>query len=216
MRTAGPAFGAPGRRIAIAGTVAGVLAVAGVGVVAARTATPGESPGRPIAVDEATIHLNDGSPAAPRTGTNPVSRPNSPSGGPSGVNAVGTNPGSAGGSDGVDGTGAGPTSGGNATHVLAAPTITALSPATGPVTGGTTMTIHGTHFMRNAKVFFNNLRAQQVTRVSSTELRIVTPTAQSVAVSTAFAQLHGLHVAVHVVTKGGTSTTGVSSRYTYI
>ncbi|HVT65965.1 MAG TPA: acyltransferase family protein [Mycobacteriales bacterium] len=210
----GTAFTAPARRLAIAGSMAGVLAIVGVGIVAARTASPGEAPTKPVIAAEEPGDGNLGAPAEVSRGLNRKGAQNvaDPVSGRGGATGVGTNTG---------GTVAGGTLGGGTTvagahPLLAAPTITALAPPTGPIAGGATMTIHGTHFLRHAKVFFNNLQAQQVTRVSSTELRIVTPSAHMVSVRTAFAQLHGLQVAVRVVTKAGTSTAGIASRYTYL
>jgi hypothetical protein len=86
----------------------------------------------------------------------------------------------------------------------------------GAIIGGATLTIHGTHFTRDAKVFFNSLQIRQVTRINSTTLRLVTPGAQRVVLNTALAQLHGLQVVVSVKTAGGTSKAGVAGLYTYL
>jgi hypothetical protein len=96
------------------------------------------------------------------------------------------------------------------------PTVSGLLPATGPILGGSVLTIRGTGFTPGAKVFFDSLQVERVTRVNSTELSIVTPPAQQVAVRTALAGLHGLSVAVTVRTAGGTSTSGLAGRYTYL
>jgi peptidoglycan/LPS O-acetylase OafA/YrhL len=205
---------APARRLAIAGGLAGVILIAGVGVVAARTASGGETLTETGAFAPTTpLHVNNGTAVAGHgrhhgKGTTAAS-------GAVGGSGTGTTVANSGGTAGGPPLGGEPKPGGGP-QVLAAPTITALAPPTGPIAGGATLTIRGTHFMRGAKVFFNNLRAEQVIRVSSTELRIVTPSAHLVSVSTALARLHGLQVAVRVVTKGGTSTAGVATRYTYL
>jgi hypothetical protein len=53
--------------------------------------------------------------------------------------------------------------------------ITAVSPAEGPVTGGTIVTITGTSFRSSASVSFDGVAAAAVTFVSSTELQATTP-----------------------------------------
>ena len=55
-------------------------------------------------------------------------------------------------------------------------TITSVSPAQGPVTGGTTVTITGISFRSSASVTFGGVAAAAVTYVSSTELQATTPT----------------------------------------
>jgi hypothetical protein len=96
------------------------------------------------------------------------------------------------------------------------PVISGLLPPTGPVLGGAMLTIRGTGFTPDAEVFFDSLQVERVTRVSSTELSVVTPPAQQVAVRSALDGLHGLSVAVTVRTAGGTSTSGLAGRYTYL
>jgi hypothetical protein len=61
-----------------------------------------------------------------------------------------------------------------------APTVTApLSPASGPITGGTVVTITGTNFQSGATVTFGATAAGSVTVVSSTQIRAVTAPASA-------------------------------------
>jgi peptidoglycan/LPS O-acetylase OafA/YrhL len=209
---------APIRRVAVAGGLAGVLAVAGVGVVAARTASPGQLPAAPIAFDEAGISI--------KGGPNHVDRPaagkdRQPDAGAPAQQAGTSVPSGSGAGSTASNNGCGrqdtcsPPSG-REPRVLAAPTIIQILPPTGAIAGGTTMTIRGAHFIKGVKVFFNNLRLDQVTRVSNRELRIVTPAAQLVLAKAALTQLHGLQVAVQVVTAGGRSAVGLTSHFTYL
>lgn len=59
---------------------------------------------------------------------------------------------------------------------LAAPTVTSISPATGPIAGGTAITISGTGFMNGATVTIGDTAATSVIRVNSTTITAVTPT----------------------------------------
>lgn len=60
---------------------------------------------------------------------------------------------------------------------LSGPTVTSISPNTGPDGGGTTITINGTGFVTGATVTFGGIAATDVTFVNSTELTAVTPAA---------------------------------------
>ena len=84
---------------------------------------------------------------------------------------------------------------------LPAPTATKISPATGPTSGHTVVTITGSEFVEGATVDFGSVRALKVTYLSSTSLRAVTP-----------AGLAG-PVKVTVSTPSGTSKKKLS--YTY-
>lgn len=55
------------------------------------------------------------------------------------------------------------------------PIITAVSPRTGPIAGGTTVTIDGANFQTGASVSFGGIAAASVTVVSSTRITAVTP-----------------------------------------
>ncbi|MCL5670043.1 MAG: IPT/TIG domain-containing protein [Acidobacteria bacterium] len=65
---------------------------------------------------------------------------------------------------------------GNAfTYTPASPTMSRVSPGSGPGTGGTAVTIIGTNFARGATVSFGGTAASNVSFVSSTQLKAVTP-----------------------------------------
>jgi len=83
------------------------------------------------------------------------------------------------------------------------PTVSALSPSSGPVTGGTAVTISGTNFAGATAVRFGTSTATNVSVHSATSL---TATAPAGSVGT---------VDVTVVTPGGTSPTGLADRFTY-
>ena len=85
----------------------------------------------------------------------------------------------------------------------AAPTVTAISPNTGPSTGGTVVTITGTGFSTPASVFFGSVAATAVVVNSATKITATSPAgtgAVDVTVTTAF---------------GGSATSG-SDLFTYI
>jgi hypothetical protein len=63
---------------------------------------------------------------------------------------------------------------GNYTYNALAPTVSAVSPASGPSVGGTTVTITGTNFASGATVVFGASPAASVTFVSATSLKAVT------------------------------------------
>jgi IPT/TIG domain-containing protein len=65
------------------------------------------------------------------------------------------------------------------TAVSAALTIASLSPNSGPISGGTSVTITGTNFVSGATVRFGSAQASNVTFVSSTSVRADTPAASS-------------------------------------
>ena len=71
--------------------------------------------------------------------------------------------------------GSGGNSGGSGSDT--SPTITSVSPNSGLVSGGTSVTITGTKFASGARVFFATLEAQTVTVSNDTEIRTVTPRA---------------------------------------
>lgn len=81
----------------------------------------------------------------------------------------GSAPGGSGGGGGGDG-GGGPGGGGGE---VVDPTITSVTPASGPV--GTTVTVAGTGFQAGAELFFGSSRAGGTTVVSSTELQGTAP-----------------------------------------
>ena len=59
---------------------------------------------------------------------------------------------------------------------ISMPTISSASPNSGPVGGGTTVTISGLSFQSGATVTFGGTSASQVTFVSATQLQALTPT----------------------------------------
>ncbi len=55
------------------------------------------------------------------------------------------------------------------------PTVTTLSPNTGAVAGGETVTINGTEFYDVSGVTFDGVAATGLNRISTTQLTVVTP-----------------------------------------
>ncbi|WP_435848491.1 IPT/TIG domain-containing protein [Streptomyces javensis] len=92
------------------------------------------------------------------------------------------------------------TSNGVAFGYAAAPTLTAISPATGPAAGGTAVTLTGTNLLGATAVRFGAVNATSFTVVSATQITAVAPLGSGT-------------VQVTVTTPGGTSN-GVS--YTYV
>jgi alpha-tubulin suppressor-like RCC1 family protein len=84
-----------------------------------------------------------------------------------------------------------------------APAVTAVSPNSGPVAGGTTVTVSGTGFTGATAVKFGTVAATSFTVVSDTRITAVTP-AQAAAV-------HG----ILVTTPGGTSANSAADYFTY-
>ncbi len=91
------------------------------------------------------------------------------------------------------------------TYAPAAPTVSGISPSTGPTTGGTPVTITGTNFQSGATVTFGTRPATNVTVVSATSITAVTPLGPA-----------GAQLAVNVVVTNPDSTTGTASNgFTY-
>lgn len=85
----------------------------------------------------------------------------------------------------------------------AVPTVSELSPAAGPASGGTTVLVTGTGFVGVTAVNFGVGHDATFTVLSPTEIRVVTPA-------------HGVGtVDIVVQTSGGTSATGPGDRFTY-
>ena len=205
------------RRAVLAGGMAAIVAITGLGIVSARTAG-----GAGVVSAAAEV------PDPPAAGTHPVTASNShprhggsggevttPAGAPSNG---GTGVAIAGGKPRVDRSGCGVTACAGASR-LARPEITELLPPTGSVMGGTPLTIRGLHFTPDAQVFFDGVRLDQVERVDSHTLHAVTPPAKTIAVSlgrTRLVDLRSLQVAVTVRTAGGTSSLGAAGRFTYL
>ncbi|WP_439623756.1 beta strand repeat-containing protein [Gemmata sp.] len=87
---------------------------------------------------------------------------------------------------------------------VAAPTVTAVSPATGPAAGGTTITITGTNFTGATGVTVGGVAATAVTVVNATTITATTPAGTA-----------GI-VDVIVTTPGGPSATSAASKFTYV
>ncbi len=84
------------------------------------------------------------------------------------------------------------------------PTVTAISPAGGPLAGKTMVTITGTNFVSPPTVMFGNAAATSVTVVSPTMITCMSPMAASSG-----------DVDVTVATVGGTSATSFADQFTY-
>ncbi len=88
-------------------------------------------------------------------------------------------------------------------YAYGAPTVTSISPNSGPTGGGTTVTIHGTGFVPDATVTFGAHAASSVIFVSATEVQAVSP-------AHAAGSVH-----ITVTTAAGTSPTTSADRFTY-
>jgi large repetitive protein len=87
---------------------------------------------------------------------------------------------------------------------LAAPTVTAIGPVQGPVAGGTSVVITGTHFTGATLVDFGTLPATNVVVVSATQITATSP-----------AELPG-PVDVTVTAPGGVSATSPADQFTFV
>lgn len=85
---------------------------------------------------------------------------------------------------------------------VAAPTVTGISPSSGPIAGGTSVTITGTNFTGATGVTIGGTAATSVTVVSSTSITCTTPAHSAGTAS------------ILVTTPGGTNT--ANSLYTYL
>jgi hypothetical protein len=83
------------------------------------------------------------------------------------------------------------------------PVVTNLSPSSGPVAGGTSVTITGTGFTGATKVTFGGTAGTGLTVVSATSINVVSPAHSSGAFN------------VFVTTPGGTSPYAAADVYTY-
>jgi hypothetical protein len=94
--------------------------------------------------------------------------------------------------------------GGSTSGAAAAPTVTGVSPTSGPVAGGGTVTVTGTGFTNVSKVSFGTVPASNLAVASDTQLAVTSPPA-------AAARL----VDVTVTTPAGTSAASPADQYTY-
>ncbi|HEX3793996.1 MAG TPA: IPT/TIG domain-containing protein [Acidimicrobiales bacterium] len=100
--------------------------------------------------------------------------------------------------------GSSPSSEDAATTASVAPTVTGVSPASGPAAGGTTVTITGSNFNGATKVLIGTVAATSFSVVSSTQITAVSP-AQAAATHNVF-----------VTTPGGTSAAVAADSFTYV
>ncbi|MGY3117865.1 hypothetical protein ACVWXQ_001802 [Bradyrhizobium sp. S3.14.4] len=85
----------------------------------------------------------------------------------------------------------------------AAPTVTSISPTTGPQTGGTVVTVTGTGFTGATAVTFGATAATSFTVSSSTSITATSPAGTST-------------VDLRVTNPGGTSATSAADQFTYV
>jgi len=85
-----------------------------------------------------------------------------------------------------------------------APTVTGVTPTSGPTAGGTFVTITGTKFLSGSTVTFGNLAATNVTVVSATTITATSP------------RRFAGGVDVQVANSAGTSAANGSDQFTYI
>ena len=84
----------------------------------------------------------------------------------------------------------------------AAPTVTKILPTSGPLIGGTTVTVTGTGFTGATSVKFGTTAATSYTVVSATSITAVSPAGQG-------------PVDITVTTPSGTSATSAADQFTY-
>jgi alpha-tubulin suppressor-like RCC1 family protein/streptogramin lyase len=97
--------------------------------------------------------------------------------------------------------------GADRTFRTASPTVTGVSPASGPAVGGTTVTVSGTNFIGVSAVKFGTSEAESFKVESETAISAVAP---------AVSQASGIGtVDVTVATPAGTSATSSADRFTY-
>jgi hypothetical protein len=100
--------------------------------------------------------------------------------------------------------GTSPTNAASRYRYLAAPTVTATTPATGPAAGGTVVNITGTGFVNGTAVAFGGTAAKKVTRVSTTTIKATSPQGTA-----------GTSVDITVTTPGGTSSKTSAGKFHY-
>jgi hypothetical protein len=89
------------------------------------------------------------------------------------------------------------------TYVLPVPTVTSVSPDTGPTTGGTAVTISGANFSGATSVKFGSSNATSFTAISATQLSAIAPPGSLGTVD------------VTIKTPGGTSAISPADQYSY-
>lgn len=105
-----------------------------------------------------------------------------------------------------------------AAPMQSAPQVSRLAPASGPIAGGTQITIFGSGFTPDSVVDFGSVSAKHVTVVNATTLRVTAPPARLVAAGmSAEPSFHGLKTPVVVRTAAGASEVGAGAvRFTYL
>ena len=83
------------------------------------------------------------------------------------------------------------------------PTVTKVSPSSGPAAGGTTVTITGTNFASPATVTFGGVAATGVQVLSPTQLTAISPAGTG-------------KVDVRVTAPGGTSAISPADKFSYV
>jgi hypothetical protein len=96
--------------------------------------------------------------------------------------------------------------------VTAVPTVSSLSPTSGPTAGGTTVTITGTGFVTGATVEIGQGSGAGPTAIDATNVDVVSPT-EITAVTGAGAKAGTW--SLFVITSGGTSPGNPGDDYTY-
>jgi hypothetical protein len=86
------------------------------------------------------------------------------------------------------------------------PTVSAISPPAGPLSGGTLVTITGTGFIAGATVVFGTMPPTIPTFIDATTIIVVSPPVTSAATTT---------VDVTVITANGTSPTSLADHFSY-
>jgi len=84
-----------------------------------------------------------------------------------------------------------------------APTVTRISPASGPAAGGTSVIITGRDFTGASKVLLGSVAVSRFTVNSTTQITAISPVGSGT-------------VDVRVITPGGTSVTSTADRFTYV
>jgi hypothetical protein len=87
---------------------------------------------------------------------------------------------------------------------MAAPTITGVSPAAGPLAGGTSVTVTGTNLLNATAVRFGATVVSSFTSDTATQIVLLSPAGTAGTVD------------VTVVTAGGTSATSSADQFTYV
>ena len=92
------------------------------------------------------------------------------------------------------------------------PTVTAVAPSSGPVTGGTAITVSGTGFVSGASVVIGQGSGPTIGAIAATNVVVVSPT-EITAVTGGGARAGTF--SLFVITPGGTSAANVRDDFTY-